>query len=63
MQSIVWFMTRSPKYGNDDDYADDLMQDVFYLYHDLITGRPNYERAENTDDRYASYNLPRILRR
>ena len=29
-----------PKYGNDDDYADDLMQDVFYLYHDLITGRP-----------------------
>ena len=32
---------KSPKYGNDDDYADDLMQDVFYLYHDLITGRPN----------------------
>ena len=31
---------KTPKYGNDDDYADDLMQDVFYLYHDLITGRP-----------------------
>ena len=31
----------TPKYGNDDDYADSLMQDVFQLYHDLITGRPN----------------------
>ena len=31
----------SPKYGNDDDYADDLMKDVFNLYHDTIVGRPN----------------------
>ena len=31
---------KTPKYGNDDDYADDIMRDVFYLYHDLITGRP-----------------------
>ena len=31
---------RTPKYGNDDDYADGVMQDVFNLYHDLITGRP-----------------------
>ena len=30
----------SPKYGNDDDYADSLMQDVFALYRDTITGRP-----------------------
>ena len=30
----------APKYGNDDDYADSVMQDVFNLYHDLITGRP-----------------------
>ncbi len=26
---------RSPKYGNDDDYADDIMKDVF-----TITGKP-----------------------
>ena len=31
---------KTPKYGNDDDYADSIMQDVFNLYHDLITGRP-----------------------
>ena len=31
---------KTPKYGNDDDYADSVMQDVFNLYHDLITGRP-----------------------
>ena len=31
----------TPKYGNDDDYADDLMRDVFDLYHDTIVGRPN----------------------
>ncbi len=32
---------KSPKYGNDDDYADDLMRKVFDLYHDTIVGRPN----------------------
>lgn len=32
---------KTPKYGNDDDYADDIMQDVFALYRDTITGRPN----------------------
>ena len=31
---------RTPKYGNDDDYADDLMKDVFTLYRDEVTGRP-----------------------
>ena len=30
----------SPKYGNDDDYADDIMKTVFELYRDTITGRP-----------------------
>ena len=30
----------SPKYGNDDDYADGIMQTVFALYRDTITGRP-----------------------
>lgn len=32
---------RTPKYGNDDDYADDIMQEVFELYRSTITGRPN----------------------
>ena len=32
---------RTPKYGNDDDYADDIMQEVFELYRSEITGRPN----------------------
>ena len=28
-----------PKYGNDDDYADDIMVSVFNEYKDYITGR------------------------
>ena len=32
---------RTPKYGNDDDYADSIMKSVFRLYHDSVTGRPN----------------------
>ena len=32
---------KTPKYGNDDDYADDLMGEIFDLYHDTIVGRPN----------------------
>ena len=31
----------SPKYGNDDDYADDLMREVFWAFHDSVTDRPN----------------------
>ena len=32
---------KTPKYGNDDDYADDVMKQIFELYHDTIVGRPN----------------------
>lgn len=32
---------KTPKYGNDDDYADGIMKSVFDLYKDLVTGRPN----------------------
>lgn len=32
---------KTPKYGNDDDYADNLMREIFDLYHDTIVGRPN----------------------
>lgn len=31
----------TPKYGNDDDYADDIMQEVFNFYQKSVTGRPN----------------------
>ena len=32
---------KTPKYGNDDDYADDIMKDVFNLYRNTVVGRPN----------------------
>lgn len=32
---------KTPKYGNDDDYADDIMRNVFELYRKLVTDRPN----------------------
>ena len=31
---------RTPKYGNDDDYADEIMTAAFNLFHDEVTGRP-----------------------
>ncbi len=31
----------TPKYGNDDDYADDIMYSVFDYYCSTVTGRPN----------------------
>lgn len=32
---------RTPKYGNDDDYADTIMKQVFDFYNDSVTGRRN----------------------
>ena len=34
-------VNKTPKYGNDDDYADDIMQRVFESYFAAIDGRPN----------------------
>ncbi len=34
-------LNRMPKYGNDDDAADDVMRLVFEICHELIDGRPN----------------------
>jgi len=34
-------LNRTPRYGNDDDAADEIMQRVFLAYHDTVTGRPN----------------------
>jgi formate C-acetyltransferase len=37
----VQLATRTPAYGNDDDYADDIAARVFELYFNCIDGRPN----------------------
>ncbi|UCD75778.1 MAG: formate C-acetyltransferase, partial [Phycisphaerales bacterium] len=34
-------LNRTPRYGNDDDYADDIMKRVFEAYFEAIDGRPN----------------------
>jgi len=34
-------LNRVPKYGNDDDYADQVMRRVFEAYYSAIDGRPN----------------------
>jgi trans-4-hydroxy-L-proline dehydratase len=31
---------RTPKYGNDDDYADDIMKTVFEIFYNAVEGRP-----------------------
>ncbi len=37
---------KAPRYGNDDDYADDIMRDLFLLYQRTVTGRPNMRGGE-----------------
>jgi formate C-acetyltransferase len=34
-------LNKTPKYGNDDDYADQLMKSIFEVYFEAIDGRPN----------------------
>jgi len=34
-------LNKTPRYGNDDDYADGIMQQLFDAYYDAINGRPN----------------------
>jgi trans-4-hydroxy-L-proline dehydratase len=34
-------LNQTPRYGNDDDYADRLMQTVFEAYYKAVEGRPN----------------------
>ncbi len=36
-----FLQNNTPKYGNDSDYADNIMQRVFNLYYDAINGRKN----------------------
>ncbi|HUM04400.1 MAG TPA: trans-4-hydroxy-L-proline dehydratase [Terriglobales bacterium] len=39
LRLLLW--NKSPKYGNDDEYADRILQSVFDAYYDDINGRPN----------------------
>ena len=39
-------VNKTPKYGNDDDYADEVMQAVFEAYFSVIDGRPNTKGGE-----------------
>jgi len=35
------FLNKTPKYGNDDDYADDVMKSIFEAYFEAVDNRPN----------------------
>jgi formate C-acetyltransferase len=35
------FLNKSPKYGNDDDCADELTRSIFETYYEAVSGRPN----------------------
>ena len=37
---------KTPKYGNDDDYADDVMREIFNSYYNEVTGRKNGKGGE-----------------
>lgn len=39
-------LNKTPKYGNDDDYADDIMKDVFNFYQQTICGRDNMKNGK-----------------
>ncbi|MFQ6090495.1 MAG: glycine radical domain-containing protein, partial [Candidatus Bipolaricaulia bacterium] len=34
-------LNRTPRYGNDDDYADGVMKELFEAYFNAVDGRPN----------------------
>lgn len=36
----------TPKYGNDDDYADDIMFEIFDTYAGIVTGKPTYKGGQ-----------------
>jgi len=34
-------LNKTPKYGNDENYADEIMRSLFEIYFDAVSGRPN----------------------
>jgi formate C-acetyltransferase len=41
-----WLINKTPRYGNDDDRADDIMIRCFEAYHETVEGRPNLRGGE-----------------
>ncbi|MFC1477742.1 trans-4-hydroxy-L-proline dehydratase, partial [candidate division KSB1 bacterium] len=41
-----FLVNNTPKFGNDNDYADTIMQQVFETYYDAVNGRPNTKGGE-----------------
>ena len=41
-----WVKNKTPKYGNDNDYADDLMIKGFEMFSEAVTGRKNMKGGE-----------------
>lgn len=39
-------LNKTPKYGNDDNFADEIAQSIFEAYFDIIDGRPNTKGGE-----------------
>ncbi|SDY66724.1 trans-4-hydroxy-L-proline dehydratase [Tindallia californiensis] len=37
---------KTPKYGNDDDYADEVMKQIFTIYKETVNGRSNMKGGE-----------------
>ncbi|MDW7738441.1 MAG: glycyl radical protein [Bacillota bacterium] len=37
-----FLLNRTPRYGNDDDRADNIMRDIFHRYHNMVEGRKTY---------------------
>jgi formate C-acetyltransferase len=40
-------LDKTPKYGNDDDYADDIMREVFNMFFEGVDGRPAVVNAKH----------------
>ncbi|MBN2052218.1 glycyl radical protein [Candidatus Woesearchaeota archaeon] len=40
------FLNKTPKYGNDDDYADNIMKSVFWIYYSAIDNKPNQRNGK-----------------
>ena len=54
--------SRTPKYGNDDDYADEIMKAVFASFRSMVSGRPEYA-GRDVSHQYAADDMPCLFRR
>jgi len=40
-------LNKTPKYGNDDEYADNIMKAIFEVYYNAVEGRPNTKGGQH----------------